>query len=130
MIVVCLEVNGTTYLYRYHIVYNAHDYHRYKILFLDVLFPLNVEKIIYVDADQVVRADLKELWDLDLQGRVYGYTPFCESRNRGFQFWRQGYIYSYLSVYIYIDLSFYLSMYMYMHFYSCFMARAASLNVQ
>lgn len=25
----------------------------YKILFLDVLFPLNLEKIIYVDADQV-----------------------------------------------------------------------------
>ena len=25
----------------------------YKILFLDVLFPLNVEKVIYVDADQV-----------------------------------------------------------------------------
>ena len=25
----------------------------YKILFLDVLFPLNIEKIIYVDADQV-----------------------------------------------------------------------------
>jgi UDP-glucose:glycoprotein glucosyltransferase len=40
----------------------------YKILFLDVLFPLNVHKIIYVDADQVVLADLKELWDLDLQG--------------------------------------------------------------
>jgi UDP-glucose:glycoprotein glucosyltransferase len=40
----------------------------YKILFLDVLFPLGVKKIIYVDADQVVRGDLKELWDLDLQG--------------------------------------------------------------
>ena len=26
---------------------------RYKILFLDVLFPLNVKKIIFVDADQV-----------------------------------------------------------------------------
>lgn len=25
----------------------------YKILFLDVLFPLNVKKIIFVDADQV-----------------------------------------------------------------------------
>lgn len=25
----------------------------YKILFLDVLFPLNVDKVIYVDADQV-----------------------------------------------------------------------------
>ncbi|KAF0693844.1 Aste57867_15231 [Aphanomyces stellatus] len=63
----------------------------YKILFLDVLFPLGVEKIIYVDADQVVRADLNELWTMDLQGKAYGYTPFCDSRNVGFQFWRQGY---------------------------------------
>lgn len=27
----------------------------YKILFLDVLFPLAVDKIIFVDADQVIR---------------------------------------------------------------------------
>merc|ERR1711871_495681 len=40
----------------------------YKILFLDVLFPLDIKRIIYVDADQVVRADLKELWDMDIQG--------------------------------------------------------------
>ncbi|KAJ1390470.1 nucleotide-diphospho-sugar transferase, partial [Ochromonadaceae sp. CCMP2298] len=65
----------------------------YKILFLDVLFPLNVKKVIYVDADQVVRADLAELWDTDLQGRPYGYVPFCTSRKEtlGFQFWQQGY---------------------------------------
>lgn len=65
----------------------------YKILFLDVLFPLGVNKVIYVDADQVVRADLKELWDLDLEGKPYAYTPFCTSREEtlGFQFWRQGY---------------------------------------
>lgn len=65
----------------------------YKILFLDVLFPLHVKKIIFVDADQVVRADLKELVDLDLQGAPYGYTPFCSSRKEmdGFRFWRQGY---------------------------------------
>ncbi|EQC31692.1 hypothetical protein SDRG_10855 [Saprolegnia diclina VS20] len=63
----------------------------YKILFLDVLFPLGVQKIIYVDADQVVRADLKELWHMDLHGKPYAYTPFCDSRNVGFQFWRQGY---------------------------------------
>ncbi|KAI9895921.1 hypothetical protein PsorP6_000389 [Peronosclerospora sorghi] len=63
----------------------------YKILFLDVLFPLGVQKIIYVDADQVVRADLKELLELDLEGKPYAYTPFCDSRNVGFQFWRQGY---------------------------------------
>lgn len=53
---------------------------RYKILFLDVLFPLDVKKIIYVDADQVVRTDMKELMELDLDGAPYGYTPFCDSR--------------------------------------------------
>ena len=65
----------------------------YKILFLDVLFPLDVKKIIYVDADQVVRGDLKELWDMDLQGAPYGYTPFCTSREStlGYQFWRDGF---------------------------------------
>jgi UDP-glucose:glycoprotein glucosyltransferase len=65
----------------------------YKILFLDVLFPLDVPKIIYVDADQVVRGNLRELWDLDLQGHAYGYTPFCDSRKEtlGYQFWRSGY---------------------------------------
>jgi UDP-glucose:glycoprotein glucosyltransferase len=35
----------------------------YKILFLDVLFPLKLRRVIYVDADQVVRGDVKELWD-------------------------------------------------------------------
>lgn len=65
----------------------------YKILFLDVLFPLDVKKIIFVDADQIVRTDLKELRDLDLGGAPYGYTPFCESRTEmdGFRFWKQGY---------------------------------------
>merc|ERR1711968_324691 len=65
----------------------------YKILFLDVLFPLNVPKIITVDADQVVRADLRELWQMDLEGAPYGYTPFCTSRKEtlGSQFWREGY---------------------------------------
>ena len=33
----------------------------YKILFLDVLFPLNLKKIIFVDTDQIVRTDLTEL---------------------------------------------------------------------
>ncbi|UYV70608.1 UGGT1 [Cordylochernes scorpioides] len=65
----------------------------YKILFLDVLFPLSVKKIIFVDADQVVRADLRELRDLDLQGAPYGYTPFCDSRTdmEGYRFWKSGY---------------------------------------
>ena len=51
----------------------------YKILFLDVLFPLNLKKIIFVDTDQIIRTDLTELRDLDLGGAPYGYTPFCDS---------------------------------------------------
>merc|ERR1719424_30842 len=44
----------------------------YKILFLDVLFPLQVSRVLFIDADQIVRADVKELWDTDLKGQVYG----------------------------------------------------------
>nr|XP_045001230.1 UDP-glucose:glycoprotein glucosyltransferase 2 [Jaculus jaculus] len=70
----------------------------YKILFLDVLFPLAVDKIIFVDADQIVRHDLKELRDLDLDGAPYGYTPFCDSRTDmdGYRFWKTGYWASHL----------------------------------
>lgn len=70
----------------------------YKILFLDVLFPLSLDKVIFVDADQVVRADMKELVDLDLQGAPYGFTPMGDSREEmeGFRFWKQGYWESYL----------------------------------
>ena len=39
----------------------------YKILFLDVLFPLDVPRMIFVDSDQVVRTDLAELYNMDLK---------------------------------------------------------------
>ncbi|KAI8639247.1 UDP-glucose:glycoprotein glucosyltransferase-domain-containing protein [Parasitella parasitica] len=70
----------------------------YKILFLDVLFPLDLDKVIFVDADQIVRTDLKELVDMDLQGAPYGYTPFCSDRTEmdGFRFWSEGYWKSHL----------------------------------
>ncbi|VUZ57741.1 unnamed protein product [Hymenolepis diminuta] len=70
----------------------------YKILFLDVLFPLNVKKIIFVDADQIVRTDLQELVNFDLEGAPYGYTPFCDDRKEmdGFRFWKIGYWQSHL----------------------------------
>eukprot|EP01116_Phalansterium_solitarium_P000089 TRINITY_DN10057_c0_g1_i1.p1 TRINITY_DN10057_c0_g1~~TRINITY_DN10057_c0_g1_i1.p1 ORF type:complete len:1540 (+),score=753.29 TRINITY_DN10057_c0_g1_i1:74-4693(+) len=65
----------------------------YKILFLDVLFPIDLKKVIYVDADQVVRSDIKELWDMDLHGAPYAYTPFCSDNKEmdGFRFWTQGF---------------------------------------
>lgn len=42
----------------------------YKILFLDVLFPLDVPRMIFVDSDQVVRTDLAELYNMDLKVRT------------------------------------------------------------
>ncbi|MQL92030.1 hypothetical protein Taro_024649, partial [Colocasia esculenta] len=51
----------------------------YKILFLDVIFPLSLEKVIFVDADQIVRADMGELYDMDIKGRPLAYTPFCDN---------------------------------------------------
>ncbi|OIW26373.1 glycosyltransferase family 24 protein [Coniochaeta ligniaria NRRL 30616] len=70
----------------------------YKILFLDVLFPLSLDKVIFVDADQIVRTDMYDLVQLDLGGAPYGFTPMCDSRTEmeGFRFWKQGYWANYL----------------------------------
>ncbi|KAI4595123.1 hypothetical protein KJ359_007098 [Pestalotiopsis sp. 9143b] len=70
----------------------------YKILFLDVLFPLSLDKVIFVDADQIVRTDMIDLVNLDLDGAPYGFTPMCDSRTEmeGFRFWKQGYWANYL----------------------------------
>lgn len=48
---------------------------------------------------QIVRTDLKELRDFNLDGAPYGYTPFCESRREmdGYRFWKSGYWASHLA---------------------------------
>lgn len=43
-----------------------------KIAMIDVL---PVERILYVDADILVRSDLRELWNVDLQGKTLGAVP-------------------------------------------------------
>ncbi|KAF4121615.1 hypothetical protein GMORB2_2023 [Geosmithia morbida] len=65
----------------------------YKILFLDVLFPLSLDKVIFVDADQIVRTDMIDLVNHDLEGAPYGFVPMGDSRTEmeGFRFWKQGY---------------------------------------
>lgn len=65
----------------------------YKILFLDVLFPTSLDKVIFVDADQIVRTDMYDLVRHDLEGAAYGFTPMCDSRTsmEGFRFWKTGY---------------------------------------
>lgn len=65
----------------------------YKILFLDVLFPQSLDRIIFIDADQVVRSDLMELVNLDLKGNVYAMTPFCKDKPEmaPYRFWEHNY---------------------------------------
>ncbi|CAD1809659.1 UDP-glucose:Glycoprotein Glucosyltransferase family protein [Candida parapsilosis] len=65
----------------------------YKILFLDELFPQDLDRVIFVDADQVCRTDLTELVNMDLEGAPYAFTPMCESNKEteGFRFWKSGY---------------------------------------
>lgn len=65
----------------------------YKILFLDALFPKELDEIIFVDADQINRSDMKELVDLDMEDAPYGFVPMCESRDdmKGYMFWKEGY---------------------------------------
>ena len=54
---------------------------------------MDLKKVIFVDADQIVRADLMELVDLDLHGAPYGYVPMGDDNTdmEGFRFWKTGY---------------------------------------
>jgi UDP-glucose:glycoprotein glucosyltransferase len=64
-----------------------------KILFIDGLFPMNLSRVIYIDADAVVRGDLIRLMRADLKGQPYGFVPFCTSRRdmERYHFWTKGY---------------------------------------
>lgn len=48
-------------------------------------------QVIFVDADQIVRTDMAELYDMDIQGKPLAYTPFCDNNKDmdGFRFWNQ-----------------------------------------
>ncbi|KAL2751911.1 glycosyltransferase family 24 protein [Sodiomyces alcalophilus JCM 7366] len=78
--------------------YKEREIWGYKILFLDVLFPLSLDKVIFVDADQIVRTDMMDLVNHDLEGKPYGFVPMCDSRTEmeGYRFWKQGYWANYL----------------------------------
>ena len=54
---------------------------------------MDLKKVIFVDADQIVRADLRELVELDLHGAPYAYTPMGDDNEEmeGFRFWKTGY---------------------------------------
>jgi len=72
----------------------------HKILFLDLLFPLDVQRVIYIDADQIVQGDVAALYDMDLSGRPVAMTPFCRADpnadTTGYRFWESGFWASHL----------------------------------
>ncbi|CDW81437.1 udp-glucose:glycoprotein glucosyltransferase [Stylonychia lemnae] len=50
------------------------------ILFLDLIFTdPGIERIIYMDADQIVKTDLKILWETDLDQKPYALVPHCNA---------------------------------------------------
>lgn len=53
---------------------------------------LHCTDLAYPLVDQIVRTDLKELVDLNLEGHVYGYAPMGDDRKdmEGFRFWKTG----------------------------------------
>ena len=44
-------------------------------LAIDRLLPEDVEKVLYLDADTIVRGDLSDLWDFPMDGRVVAASP-------------------------------------------------------
>ena len=64
-----------------------------KILFLDVIFPIDLDRVIYIDSDQTVRSDLLELMRMDFKGAPYAFTPMCNNKpeTEPFRFWKRGY---------------------------------------
>ncbi|KAK2949433.1 putative UDP-glucose:glycoprotein glucosyltransferase [Blattamonas nauphoetae] len=65
----------------------------YKILFLDVMFPYDLERVIFADADQLTLTDYSQLMQMDLQQAPYAFTPMCTNKPEmaPFRFWESTY---------------------------------------
>lgn len=52
-----------------------------------------MKNVIFVDADQIVKADMGELYDMDVKGRPLAYTHFCDNNKKidGYKFWKHGF---------------------------------------
>jgi UDP-glucose:glycoprotein glucosyltransferase len=69
------------------------QYEKLTILFLDLLFPLEPERVVCIDSDQIVRTELIELMLMDFNAAAYAFTSLCESRKATdpFRFWKHGF---------------------------------------
>ena len=65
----------------------------YKVLFLDVLFPQELENVVYMSPNLICRADLSTLVNLELYNAPYAFPSMCEDKENGDvdMFWKHGY---------------------------------------
>ncbi|CAK9438099.1 uncharacterized protein LODBEIA_P24170 [Lodderomyces beijingensis] len=63
----------------------------YKILFLDVLLPQTLDRVIFMDAGSICRSDLTDLVNYDLKGAPYAFASMCETKHDSEKFWKQGF---------------------------------------
>ncbi|CDW78121.1 udp-glucose:glycoprotein glucosyltransferase [Stylonychia lemnae] len=65
----------------------------YRVLFLDQLFPQDVDRVIFMDADQAIKdfTNIKELFEVDLMDKPYGFVSHCRLLQTYFisQYWKQ-----------------------------------------
>lgn len=64
----------------------------YKILFLDMIFPQDLDRVVVIDADNFVMTDLDNLVDKEMDLEAYAFPPIGSSRKEteGFRFWEEG----------------------------------------
>lgn len=48
-------------------------------LFLCTILPKDIDRCIFLDSDTVIRHSLKELWEMDLEGKIVGSADDCRS---------------------------------------------------
>ncbi|KAH3684201.1 hypothetical protein WICPIJ_004844 [Wickerhamomyces pijperi] len=74
------------------------EFWSYKFLFLDLLFDLDLDRVIYISPDQTILHDLKELVELDLEGSPYAFPLIGEGRveTDKHKFWDLGWWRDYL----------------------------------
>ena len=48
-------------------------------LFLCTILPKDIDRCLYLDCDTIIRHSLKELWEMDLEGKIVGSADDCRS---------------------------------------------------
>lgn len=48
-------------------------------LFMENMFPRNVDRVLYLDSDQIIFGDIEELYSLDMEDKTIGMVVHCNN---------------------------------------------------